>query len=325
MPPTDCTTVQEDNECIHYHVSSRHLMLASPWFERALTNEGWSESGRNEEDGRFHIMADDWDADALLIVLNAFHLRNRLMPRTVSLEMLAKIAVLVDYYDCGEAIELWPAMWIKNLKAHAAIPSSYCRDLVLWLWIAWTFDEAIQFQRASAVAIEQSTESLQSLGLPIPARISGKLPRQPIFDYGLTAFTAEIDSKRYQAIECVIEGVHSLLDKYRQSDYVCEVNTSQSFVCGSFLLGALLKELDAHALLMPRPEAPFTKLSFKGICGKVQTIQSPGWAVPTVNNYYGQNRHGCSLNTAVEPIVAKAKVAVVGLELDTMKKGPVAS
>jgi hypothetical protein len=58
----------------------------------------------------------------------------------VYLEMLAKTAVLVDCYECSEAIELFFTMWIADLRNNSAVPSTYCRELVLWIWIAWVFD-----------------------------------------------------------------------------------------------------------------------------------------------------------------------------------------
>jgi hypothetical protein len=174
------TGEQLDSEDVYYYVSSRHLMLASPWFQRALTEGGWSESGRSDNDERFHITAEDWDADAFLILINAFHLRNKQVPRTVSLEMLAKIAVLVDYYDCGEAIELYANIWVDELKVRTVLTPTYCRDTVLWTCIAWVFDRADQLQSASAVAIKNSTESFQTLELPIPTRVSGKYLLGPI-------------------------------------------------------------------------------------------------------------------------------------------------
>jgi hypothetical protein len=160
---------------IQYRVSSRHLTLASPWFKRAMTKEGWSESSRNEEDGLFHITADDWDAEAFLIMLNIFHVRNKKVPRTISLEQLAKIAVLVDYYECGEVLEVFTDMWIQFLKVRASVPSTYCRDLVLWIWVSWVFDVSDYFMRATAVAIKQSEKTLSTLDLPIPAKVFGTL------------------------------------------------------------------------------------------------------------------------------------------------------
>lgn len=39
----------------------------------------------------------DWDADALLILMHIMHGQTRRVPRSVSLELLAKIAVLPDH------------------------------------------------------------------------------------------------------------------------------------------------------------------------------------------------------------------------------------
>lgn len=160
-------------EEIHYHVSSRHLQLASSWFKRALTKEAWAES--ELVDGQYRISAQDWDEDALLLVLNILHLRNKQVPRTVSLDMLAKIAILVDYYSCGEAVELFTDMWIKDAKMKAAVPQSYCRDLVLWIWISWVFDLSQQFAKATAVAVSQCTEAMQTLNLPISEKVTSEL------------------------------------------------------------------------------------------------------------------------------------------------------
>jgi hypothetical protein len=177
LPPISSLALKPGNsnvDNVQFRVSSRHLMLASPWFNRALKREGWSESARDEEDGLFHITAEDWDADAFLILLNIFHLRNRQVPRAVSLDMIAKIAVLVDYYECEESIELFTAMWIKSLKENTPVPSVACRNLVLWIWTSWVFDIGDCFKRATAVAIKSSVENFHTLGLPIPSRVSGK-------------------------------------------------------------------------------------------------------------------------------------------------------
>jgi hypothetical protein len=49
-------TMPEDDE-IHYLVSSRHLMLASPWFRRTLNREEFIEALKDLSDGRHHILA----------------------------------------------------------------------------------------------------------------------------------------------------------------------------------------------------------------------------------------------------------------------------
>jgi hypothetical protein len=95
---------------------------------------------KDPSDGRYHIGVSDWDEEALFILLSIFHVRVRQIPATVSLEMLAKIAVLVDYYELvgAEVIERDTSGWIAHLR-RVAIPSSYCRDLMLWIWISQLF------------------------------------------------------------------------------------------------------------------------------------------------------------------------------------------
>lgn len=175
VPVLSAQDEQQDlDEAARYFVSSRHLITASPCFHRMLTKDKWNESERDKKDGLFHLSAEDWDVGAFLLLLNIFHLKNRQVPRKISLVDLAKIAVLVDYYECAEAIELFSDMWIEDLINKVPIPSGYCRKLVLWIWIAWVFERAQEFKNATLVAIKQCSEPIRTLGLSIPDRVSGK-------------------------------------------------------------------------------------------------------------------------------------------------------
>ncbi|KAL5411204.1 hypothetical protein PMIN04_010326 [Paraphaeosphaeria minitans] len=169
-------TKSEDDD-IHYLVSSRHLMLASPWFRRTLTREEYIEASKDPSDGRYHIPASDWDEEALLILLNIFHVRTRRIPATVSLEMLAKIAVLVDYYELedAEVMERDVRDWIAQLRCNIPVPSFYCRDLMLWICISRTFHMSEEFEKVTALAIKGSEGWIQTLDLPINEAIIGTL------------------------------------------------------------------------------------------------------------------------------------------------------
>ncbi len=170
--PDSSSNDEKGEVSYHYLVSSRHLILASSWFRRALTKETWRESERNGPDGRFQIIAQNWDSEALLIVFRIIHLRHKQVPHTVSLEMAAKIAVLVDYYEIDEALGLYETTWMDCLaKAH--LPKIYCRDLMLWIWVSSAFDRSRHLEYAMRIAIKRATEPIGSLGLPIPARILG--------------------------------------------------------------------------------------------------------------------------------------------------------
>lgn len=178
MDPAESITQQtepEDDE-IHYLVSSRHLMLASPWFKRLLSTEEYAE-GSKESDGLYHIPASEWDEQALLILLNIFHVRTRQVPATVSLEMLAKIAVLVDYYELenAEVIERDVKDWTAGVRLNAPMPESYCRDLILWIYVSQVFGMNQEFEKATALAITGSKDPIQTLGLPIRPKVTCKV------------------------------------------------------------------------------------------------------------------------------------------------------
>jgi hypothetical protein len=155
-----------DEEGVHYHVSSRHLKLASRRFNTMLSGEKWDE-GVRKEDGLFYTRPEGWDADAFLTLMDIFHLRNRQVPRSVDLDTLAKIAVMVDYYECEEATEVFTAMWITDWKKKQSIPTVYGRDLMLWICVARVFDLPEDFERTTSVALRCSTEDIPTLELPI--------------------------------------------------------------------------------------------------------------------------------------------------------------
>jgi hypothetical protein len=163
-------STKQETEVIHYRVSSRHLTLASLWFKRTLTSSGSREALPDPSDGRYYVNASEWDEEAFLILLNALHVRRRQVPKTVTLEMLAKLAVLIDYYELqdAEAIEDWVDGWKKGVKENHTVPPKYSRDLMLWLCISAVFGMSRQLEMATEWAIRESWGPLETLGLPIP-------------------------------------------------------------------------------------------------------------------------------------------------------------
>ncbi|KAH8751607.1 hypothetical protein F5883DRAFT_434009, partial [Diaporthe sp. PMI_573] len=76
--------------------ASKHLKSASPVF-KAMLDGNWKESNLTS-DLYYTLYASDWDTEALQIIMDVMHSRSRRVPRSITLELLAKIAVLVDYY-----------------------------------------------------------------------------------------------------------------------------------------------------------------------------------------------------------------------------------
>lgn len=88
-------------------------------------------------------------------MMNMFHLCNHKVPRPITLDMLAKFAGLVDYSECGESVDLMVDIWVADLKVKTPISPTYCRDLILWMWISCTFKLSDLIKQVTAVVIQQ--------------------------------------------------------------------------------------------------------------------------------------------------------------------------
>ena len=161
----------QENPEIRMQVSSSHLIEASEYFKKML-DPRWQEGSDLQTKDPLEVSVDEsMDAEALLILMNIVHGRTRQIPRSIDLEMLAKIAVLVDYYDCREAVEVFTDMWIKELECN--IPTRYGRDLVLWLCISWVFNRNSSLGELAVIAFKQSKGPIQTWDLPMQYGLAG--------------------------------------------------------------------------------------------------------------------------------------------------------
>ncbi|KAB8224398.1 hypothetical protein BDV33DRAFT_188356 [Aspergillus novoparasiticus] len=81
----------KDEDCFCIQVSAKHLILSSPV---------WQESFLLLKKGSVEITVCCWDLEAFIILMDIFHCQPRNLPREVILELLAKIGMLADYYEC---------------------------------------------------------------------------------------------------------------------------------------------------------------------------------------------------------------------------------
>jgi len=158
---------------VRIRASSKHLTLASPVFRRMFTGD-WRESRNLAAGERAEIKGENWsveEVDAMLILMNVLHGHGRKVPREVTLNILVEIAVLVDYMECYEAVDVMAEIWIDKLLTN--MPSTYCEDIVSWIFISWVFQQPSTFNSATKIAATQSQQRIDPLGLPIPKRILG--------------------------------------------------------------------------------------------------------------------------------------------------------
>lgn len=152
--------------------SSKKLALVSPYCRQTITSN--LTETRSRHTYRHITNAQGWDVEALEIVMRIIHGRIANVPEIISLEMLAKIAVVVAHYHCDEAVKSHSDKWISNLTE--PLPTCYGRDLVLRLFTSWVFSDGDAFQALTAIAMRESRGPIHTLGLPIPKSIIGKLP-----------------------------------------------------------------------------------------------------------------------------------------------------
>ncbi|KAI4696593.1 uncharacterized protein J4E88_000770 [Alternaria novae-zelandiae] len=155
-----------ERPCFVYQVSSQHLITASPKFKSEIMS--WSENNK-ADDGFYYMETADWDSEAFAILLNMLHLRFRQVPKELSLELLAKVAMLVDYYQCWEAFDLIANLWVTNAQRKHRVPYTYGRELMMWMLVSWVFKLDTVFDSTTNVALRKNNRpKIQHMELSIP-------------------------------------------------------------------------------------------------------------------------------------------------------------
>ncbi|KAF5725195.1 hypothetical protein FMUND_58 [Fusarium mundagurra] len=230
-------------------VSGKHLELASPIFKTMVT--GSFAEGKADASGFRQITASDWNPEAFKIILTIMHGYNRDVPRSLSLEMLVKVAMIVNYYDCLESVELYTDIWLEGLRSE--LPTVYGRDCVLCMVVSWVFSEPTMFQNMTELALRHSQKLIDVDDFPIPAKI-----------------LEAIDIARQSALAEIFSAIYELLDRL-QEEQEC------SFECSSMLLGILTRELSKHEILHPRNAPPFHGFSIEGSKEMIKGLKKPKW------------------------------------------------
>ena len=264
----------QDQDCmalkpVKFRVSSKHLQLASPVFKAALKGP-WIE-GTVTKRGCQEISTSDWDVEAFRIVLNVIHGCNRDVPHLITLEMLCKVAVLVDYYQCHEAFNFSSFVWVNSLRG--SFSETYGRDLILWLCISCVFHDNTIFKAATKISIGESPENIRALGLPIPQRVIGTpFGRSVYVATYLTRPTEHINRQRINAVGFITLSLSGLKHDLISGSKGC---TSE---CRYMFLGWLVTCMGKQKL--DRNPQPFYGVSADAATKGIRCSASPRW-----NNY----------------------------------------
>ncbi|USP76614.1 hypothetical protein yc1106_03888 [Curvularia clavata] len=281
---------------IVYQVSLAHLATASPTFRMELQS---CRKHQKDHDGFSRLECSDWDPEAFEILLNTLHTRYRRVPKQLTLELLAKVAVMVEHYKCWEAFEPISQTWIRHVRVHHPMPSAYCRELMLWMLIAWVFKLPKEFTKTTTLALQQCTESrIQDMGLVIPPSILQAL-----------------ENRRLRVIEEIIETFNKWIDEFSDT-YICKVDANLTFECSSILLGALMKQMRNIGILSLRAVAPFDGFSIENVYESVKMLKSPIWETYDEINELYPIKHSCGFQGTIVRDVEHILARVKGLSLN---------
>ncbi|KAH2496182.1 hypothetical protein KXW70_003049 [Aspergillus fumigatus] len=245
------TTENEQPQAVlKIRASSKHLSLACPQFTRTL-HSGFQESHSLHEKGHLTLEIDNWDPAAFLVLMLILHGRTRPVPRRLSLSKLVDFAILVDYYECYEAVEVFTDMWITALKKPSpAMRLTSLAQAEEWLFISWVFQHQQMFAQAGGYLLRTLTGRFCS-ELPVPRRVCDA-----------------IDRAREDAITRILDRLHGRRAVLLSDKVQC------SYECDCMLLAALTRHM--HRLgILDRPAPPF-----EGIAAEQLAKEAPGVLLP---------------------------------------------
>ncbi|PKY05155.1 hypothetical protein P168DRAFT_234322 [Aspergillus campestris IBT 28561] len=280
-PQTVRAAKHVEKRCHRIQVSAKQLKLLSPVFKEALSCLLASGVGVEITTGPF-------DLEPFLLLMKIFHCQPQNFPQRVSLEVLAQLAVMADHYQCRAWIQFFADRWIRDMDP--GFPTAYCRDAMLWVWVSWFFKLPAEFEKSTALVVDQSDRLVTRLGLPIPAVVIDLINRT-----------------RSLAIYRMIEQMNLRRDYFLTGARGC------SYECSSIMLGALTRNMHAIDLYPEQPGDPYTGMSRNKLIEKVRSF--------TVSRYCSTSRvqHKCGMKPF--PEIIKKAGAVKGIDLDMFKLG----
>ncbi|KAJ2969739.1 hypothetical protein NQ176_g8513 [Zarea fungicola] len=282
------TAIGEDN-VVRFRISSSHLRLASAQFRRLLssTYPNTLEGQLSLEDGtKCNVLGtEQWDSKVFLMLLQIVHGYNRQVPDSIDLDTLGKLAILVDYYECHERVELFARRWIEALRGQ--VPKAYGDAAILWLAISWVFIDKPIFKQMTQIILRHSTCPFQADTLPLP----------PIL-------IENLESKKQEATRELFASVQRLEMELGDGKRGC------SDACCTMLLGSVVKERRKHDVDCWWFAPPLAR-SLEASKNAILAFKSPIWYAG-----YGSSSHGCTPVKLLRPEIDEIWASIEGFDIE---------
>ncbi|KAF5981919.1 hypothetical protein FCOIX_4058 [Fusarium coicis] len=279
---------------LRYRVSSAHLMLASPVF-KAMLDGPFQESSR-KRDGRFEVKTSECSAEALVVLSDIIHGHHRDVPKTMEFSLLTEMAILVDYYQCHEIVEMFAENWTALVPQEDEMEESDYQTNISRLFISWVFGKIELFNTVVYSLLKFTARPIQT-DLPLPSAILDSL-----------------EQCRQNLTQKFLDNIYELLDSFWSHDGGCHPN------CNAIMLGTLIKQMLGFGLEVPRPVSgrPAQEKSIWQLQQFCNQLKSPKWR----NSGYGIS-YCCHFLTKTQPWLRRLSDADVcgGVRFEDFKPG----
>ncbi|KAH7173101.1 hypothetical protein DER46DRAFT_551702 [Fusarium sp. MPI-SDFR-AT-0072] len=233
----------------HFLCSQKHLTLASRRASK-LFSSGFKEASK-QDDGLYHWnFGDVFDVQAFEVVLKIIHGKTRGVPQAAELDLLSKIASIVDDLECYDALSFCTESWLAPYGSlFYTLPERMDKTLAQLILVSFVFANKRIFRKCIQRAARYTCEGMPTFDLPIRADI----PRR-------------IEESRTEVLQYLVDGLYKVHDDLLQRKLGCSEG------CRALLLGSLLQVMTA-AGLYPRPESPFHSLRLDSIISSLRDMQ----------------------------------------------------
>ncbi|KAG0649945.1 hypothetical protein D0Z07_3555 [Hyphodiscus hymeniophilus] len=305
-PATQTKPVRKERTVLSSHevlcvVSSRHIMLASKYFESLLSGD--SDEATMLRSKKHVSIALSADLDAMVILLNIVHGVSRKVPRQVNLETLRKVATLVSALGMIDAVQFFSDTWIDEFQ-RKGLPTAYNEKVIALLFVFWVFDRPAEFRNMTKIAQRECDENLDEhvQDIPIPCSIIDAIKKD-----------------RETAMESAIAVIHTLINKYLDGKTICDGSWEEelAYACDATVLGSLMKS-SRKIGIWPKPEAPFPGRKFNELAQAIRSIRVLDVCKKSSSrrlHLLGPSNNSHGLEDSIEAAIKSIEVGVDGLDL----------
>ncbi|KAI9371073.1 hypothetical protein BJX61DRAFT_544042 [Aspergillus egyptiacus] len=247
---------EEEDKEIRIQVSARHLTLGSPFFNSMLSNT-WKEGKEFQANGRIELVIDGWDIEALLVVMHIIHAQLDKVPRSLDVELLAKVAAIADYYSV-DAVKFFGRIWMPGCGSAQLVMTKDSRGLLLWVWASYYFKDARGFRDSTVHCLHQHKGPISSLGLPIPGAIIDTM-----------------NQRRNRELSFLVDRIYTVRERLAA---MAEEQTALfcNEACNALKLGALLRAMRKVNLFYDKPQPPYPGLRYMDVWNMTCFYTPPG-------------------------------------------------